>query len=363
MIFDRGENMISVLMCTYNRAAYLKRAIDSVLNQTYSNLELIIVDDGSTDNSREIIESYKDERVIYMPLEQNSFYCYAANYGLKSCKGDYIAFINSDDEWLPEKLEKQLCFLNEHPECGGCFTEVSLMDRDGRDITDECLEMKELFAKRFKTRKEWMNYFLRVDNCLCHPSALIRKNIMDETGGFNLLYCQLADYDLWIRLVEKTDIYVLEESLIRFCWDAKMKDQVSSRTKGNIARHHNEQMMIRREMIERLSDEQFYEFFKDSFKNPESTTHLELEFEKAFLLAECMSDAPEWKILGIEKLEKVLRNPGAMEVLRNHFKMNIFDIYEWNKTYMYRDPWVLGELAAQKAVLDEQRKESEKQLR
>ena len=100
--------MISVLMSTYNRAAYIKRAIDSVLAQTYKDFELIIVDDGSTDNTGEIIESYQDERIIYLPLAQNSFYCYAANYGLKKCKGDYVAFINSDDEWMPEKLEKQI---------------------------------------------------------------------------------------------------------------------------------------------------------------------------------------------------------------------------------------------------------------
>lgn len=355
--------MISVLMSTYNRAAYVRQAIDSVLTQTYKDLELIIVDDGSTDNTREIIESYEDDRIRYMPLAQNSFYCYAANYGLKSCKGDYVAFINSDDEWLPEKLEKQLHFMEENPTCGACFSEVYLMDGEGLDITDEVPGMRDVFATRFESRKEWMNYLIRIGNCLCHPSALVRKNILDEIGGFNLMYCQLADHDLWIRILEKASVYVMEERLIRFRWDIKKKNQVSSATEEHFARSFNEKMMIRRDTIERMSDEVFAECFGDTFKNPASSTQLEIAFEKAFFLATCMHEAPEWKILGIEKLEKVLRTPGAMEVLRNHFQMNIFDIYNWNKTYMYRDPWVLNELATQKAALEQQKKEAEDQIR
>lgn len=340
--------MISVLMCTYNRESFLRKSIDSVLAQTYKDFEFIIVDDGSTDSSKEVIESYDDKRIKYIPLEQNSFYCFAANYGLKHCKGEYVAFMNSDDIWAPEKLEKQIDFMENHKEYGVCFTSVCLIDNQGNDVSDKCIDMKNLFATNFETQKEWIEYFLNYGNVLCHPSALIRKSILDRVGNFHLLFCQLGDYDLWIRIATEAPIYVLQEQLIKFRWDVEKKNQISSATEGNMARSYNEQLLIRKNMIERMTDEQFIKFFSDKFKNPMSSTHLEIEFEKAFLLAECMSEAPNWKILGIEKLEKVLQYPNAMETLRGHFGMDIFDIYEWNKTHMYRDPWILNECEAQK---------------
>ena len=89
--------MVSVLMCTYNRRFCLKQAIDSVLCQTYPDFEFVIVDDGSTDGTEELIKSYQDPRIRYFKLNRNSFYCYAANQGLDHCQGDYVAFMNSDD--------------------------------------------------------------------------------------------------------------------------------------------------------------------------------------------------------------------------------------------------------------------------
>ena len=86
--------MVSVLMCTYNRRFCLKQAIDSVLCQTYPDFEFVIVDDGSTDGTEELIKSYQDPRIRYFKLDQNSFYCYAANQGLDHCQGDYVAFMH-----------------------------------------------------------------------------------------------------------------------------------------------------------------------------------------------------------------------------------------------------------------------------
>ena len=103
-------------MCTYNREQYLKRAIDSVIAQTYTDWDMIIVDDGSTDNTKQLVSYYADPRIQYIKMDKNRFYCYAANHGLEQCRGDYVAFQNSDDEWLPDKLEKQMRFMEEHPE-------------------------------------------------------------------------------------------------------------------------------------------------------------------------------------------------------------------------------------------------------
>lgn len=331
-------------MCTYNRERYIRRAIESVLNQTYDDLEFIIVDDGSKDNTKDIIESYQDKRIKYYPLERNSFYCYAANYGLQFCQGEYIAFMNSDDIWLPEKLEKQLRYLQEHQECKACFTALTLIDNEENDISDTCHEMRDLFSKQYASQKECIQYLFKYKNTLCHPSALVPKSVMDQVGGFNLMFCQLADYDLWLRIVSEGPIHVLEERLIQFRWDLKKKSQISIATKETVVRTFNEQVLIRKYFIERLPDEKFIEFFGEQFKNKESKSHVELEFERAFLLAECMSEAPELKVLGIEKIEQAMRYPEAMKILREHFGMDIFELYGWNKAHMYKSPWLTQEM-------------------
>lgn len=329
--------MVSILMCTYNREQYLKRAIDSVIAQTYTEWELIIVDDGSTDNTEQLVASYPDPRIRYIKMDKNRFYCYAANYGLQNCRGDYVAFQNSDDEWLSDKLEKQMRFMEEHTEAGACFTEVTLIDNEGNDLSERCLPMEKLFENHYEDQKDWMHFFLHKGNCVCHPSALVRKKVMDEVGGFNLMYCQLADFDLWVRIVTEHPIYVLPEKLIRFRWDINKQEQVSSATEKNLIRSFNEQMLIRKQMIDRLSDEQMLLFFKSEFQKKTSSSHLELEFEKAFLLMHCIDDSPEMRLPGINKLEEVLKIEGAVEVLERHFDLTLQEIYSWNRGHWYTD--------------------------
>lgn len=333
--------MISVLMCTYNRENYLRHAIDSVLNQTYKDFEFIIMDDGSTDGTEELIHSYQDPRIRYYKMARNSYYCYAANEGLSRCQGTYVAFMNSDDIWELDKLQKQWEFMEHHSSYGACFTAVTLIDCEERDVTDEYPEMRDFFQTQYASQKECIQHLITKRNTLCHPSALVRKELLDAIGGFNLLYCQLADYDLWIRLVTWKPIFVMNERLTRFRWEGKNGEQISSLTEENAVRAFNEQVLVVKHAIENLSDEKFREFFGDRFKNSSSMSHMEIEFEKAFFLLACLEDAPELKVLGIEKLEDALAQPGAMETLREHFHMDIFDIYAWNKEHMYKTPWLM----------------------
>lgn len=344
--------MVSVLMCTYNRESCLKRAIDSVLNQTYKDFEFIIIDDGSTDGTEGLIKEYQDSRIKYFKLDRNSFYCYAANKGLEHCTGEYVAFMNSDDIWLPEKLEKQVRLMDEEKKYGACFTRIYLVDDEGNAVSEESQSMVDLFDKKYFSQKECFVTLMKDGNFLCHPSALVRRCILKETGNFNLLYRQLADYDLWMRMASKTEMYVLEDRLVKFLWDTKEKKQISMSTEENTIRTLNELVLIRKNVIEELTDEEFKKYFLEEFVNPSSESHLELEFEKAFFLMKCMSEAPELKVAGMEKMEQVLRLPGAMEVLREHFELDIFDIYQWNKEHMYKTPWLLHDYSETKQQLE-----------
>lgn len=334
------DKLVSIVLCTYNRENLIGNAIESVLAQTYTSWELFIIDDGSSDHTDEVVKQYTDPRIHYIKMEKNRFYCYAANYGLKYCKGEYIAFLNSDDAWFPHKLEKQIGFMEHHLDYGACFTEVVLTDNEGKDISEECDSMCQLFATRKSNQAEWLQFFLYHGNSLCHPSALIRKYVLDEIGNFNLYYCQLADFDLWARIVTKYPIDVLPEPLIYFRWDVKEGNQISSTTKQHLTRSYNEHILIRKQLVERLTDDEMKRFFQDQFKNPDSNTCLELQFEKAFLLMSCIKDTENMRILGLDKLEQVLRKEGAIEVLENHFQMTLQDVYKWNLEHCYWDPFL-----------------------
>lgn len=337
--------MISIVMCTYNRERFLRRAIESVQNQTWTDWEFLIVDDGSTDGSMEVINSFQDDRIRVFSAGKNRFYCQTVKTALRECKGDYIAFINSDDAWYPTKLEEQMEIMENHKEYGACFTNVTLVDDEGRDITSECPQMAGVFSTIFHTQKEYLNHFLLHGNTLCHPSSLIRREVFEASGGLQILFSQVADLDLWVRIVTMTPIYVIPKSLIWFRWDVKSHDQVSSSTTNHLIRTFNEECIIRKELVERLSDEEFKMYFHELFENPASSTPLELKFERAFVLSRCLSSARELKVLGYWKMREVLEEEGAVELLYTHFHKTIYDIYDWGLEHFYVDPWINQMLA------------------
>lgn len=110
------ENLVSVIIPTYNRSDLIKETINSVLNQTHKNFELIIVDDGSTDNTKTVIESFKDNRIKYILQKHIGLPATGRNNGINIAKGDYIALLDSDDQWLPKKSEKQSEFMEKNPD-------------------------------------------------------------------------------------------------------------------------------------------------------------------------------------------------------------------------------------------------------
>lgn len=164
---------VSVLMGVYNCEKYLREAIDSILNQTFSDFEFIIIDDGSTDNSSNIAKSYDDTRIIL--FKQNNSGCYKAlNLGLKHAKGKYIAILDSDDISHRERLKNQFEYLENHKECVCCATDTNIIDESGNYIytSTNSLNVKELSKQ------------LPEKNPFTHSSLMIRKNIMLKIGGY-----------------------------------------------------------------------------------------------------------------------------------------------------------------------------------
>ena len=199
---------VSVIIPTYNRAHLIGRAIQSVLNQTYRDFEIIIVDDGSTDNTEEVIKEFqkRDERIRYIKHERNKGYPKALNTGIKAAKGEYIAFQDDDDEWLPEKLEKQMrVFENAPAKVGVVYTGFWRIENN-----------KKIYIPFFWVKQKEGNIHeeLLKGNFIGTPAALVRKECFEKVGGFDTKLPYLQDWELWIRISKCYQFRYIDSSLL-----------------------------------------------------------------------------------------------------------------------------------------------------
>ena len=195
---------ISVVLPVYNAEAFIKEAIDSILNQTYADFELIIIDDGSQDNSVEIIKSFVDSRIELIIKDDNSGLIDSLNLGINRAKGEYVARMDADDIAEPNRFLEQVKFLDKNPDVGIVGASVLIFGN------------REAIKKYPTTYKGCLNELL-FHPCFCHPIVLIRKDVFSR---FNLRYEEMGylaeDYLLWIRLAKLTKFHNLKEVLLKY---------------------------------------------------------------------------------------------------------------------------------------------------
>lgn len=331
---------VSVLLSNYNGDKHLDESISSVLSQTYKDFEFIIVDDASTDSSRKVIENYHDKRIKKYYAEKNRNIAYSLNLALSMASGEYIARIDSDDAWELNKLEIQVQYMDNHPECGACFTKVNIIDAYSNIANDVYGEYFQLFNNaENRSQKEWLRFFFYQGNCLCHPSVVIRRSALERIGEYyHLAYVPAEDYELWTRIVMKYPIHILEEKLVRYRWEETV-NKISGKTDGRIYAFPNIMMLTRKKIMDNISNEDFVRYFKEDFINPESESQEELECEKAHILLRCSGDNANF--LGLEKYEELLDNEKMLKVLEEKME---FSLSEYYKEYRTRNFDLLGEL-------------------
>jgi GT2 family glycosyltransferase len=206
--------LVSVILPTYNRDAIVSRAIESVLSQTYPHCELIVVDDGSTDNTAALLNTYANR--INVIHRDNGGVSAARNTGIRCSTGDYIALLDSDDYWLPEKLAEQIAFFKSQPDALICQTE-EIWIRNGKRVN----------PKKRHQKHSGMIFEKTLPLCLVSPSAvMIRKTLLDEVGLFDETLPACEDYDLWLRISWKYPVYLIDTPLIVKC--GGHADQLSS---------------------------------------------------------------------------------------------------------------------------------------
>lgn len=211
--------LVSVVIATYNMGKFLPEAMDSALNQTYENIEVIVIDDGSSDDTKEVIKSYlTDTRVRYI-VQENKGQSSAKNKGICESRGEYVAFLDADDIWVPEKLEMQIPVFAKAKNIGIVYARMLYIDETGRGIR---ILNTELFRGQISSQ-------LFVCNFVGFGTAVVKRECFDRLGGFREEIRMGIDYELWLRFSTQYEFDYVDCPLLRYrVWGGQM----SSNWKG-----------------------------------------------------------------------------------------------------------------------------------
>lgn len=212
--------LISIIIPTYNRAHILSKTIKSVLEQSYKNFELLICDDGSTDETERLVKSIKDTRIIYLKQE-NKGPGAARNLGLKNAKGEIIAFLDSDDEWLPKHLEYCIEFFELYPEADMVYTQNEIVFSEDSRRKPEHYSYKKKEIPYIEKKEGFRLYKNLVFNeylqsCIsATPCTVVKKEVFDKIGLFNEDLSSGQDYEMWLRISNKFRIGVIRQVTVK----------------------------------------------------------------------------------------------------------------------------------------------------
>ena len=330
------EKLVSVCMNAYNASKTIAQSLESVLNQTYKNLQIIIVDDCSTDNTAEVVKSYDDDRIELYTLPKNFNISNANNEALHRAKGEYIAHIDSDDIWVEDKIEKQIKFLEENPQYGACFTHATFIDENSKPFTSG--ELPEGFLNLFNhenmSQAGIVREFYNRSNFLNHSSMVMRKSVYEKLGDHDLTLNKLHDYDYWIRMNFICPLYIYPEKLVLYrIWHANNSTLGNAETIG----HNEEYVRIAYKLVNDCPREMFLEAFSDKLKLKTEHTDEELELEKAFVLGGALHMYPDNKVLEMKKLDELFKDKKYAELAEEKFGFTIKDLYNLHKNEVYFD--------------------------
>lgn len=220
--------LVSIILPTYNRAGYIRRAIESVLSQTYKNFELIIINDNSTDKTENIISHYqnKDSRIKIIANTTNIGFVKSLNKGIKKSKGQYIARIDDDDFWCDEgKLEKQIGFLEEHQNyvlVGGGIIKI---DENGKEFVRHLLPKED----------EDIRKLILLDDCFAHSAVVFKKKTWEKVNGYNEKLTISQDWDLWMKFGKLGKFYNFQEYFI--CYLQGKQNRSNFNIRANLKRN------------------------------------------------------------------------------------------------------------------------------
>ncbi|OPY61567.1 MAG: putative teichuronic acid biosynthesis glycosyltransferase TuaG [Syntrophorhabdaceae bacterium PtaU1.Bin034] len=220
--------LVSVIIPTYNRAGVVRRAVQSVLNQDYRHFEVLVVDDGSTDETGLFFRKINNDRLQFIRLEKNVGGAQARNIGLNRARGEFVAFLDSDDEWLPSKLTKQVQKFRDLPEeYGLVYCGLLFVHHNGKPGKEYLMNASGSFLDD-----------LLVQNLIgSMSSVMVKKRFLQPLGGFDPLMKSCQDWELYIRLMKMCRFHAVNEALVRYHIDKDDRSRISNRIDSVLQGH------------------------------------------------------------------------------------------------------------------------------
>ena len=298
---------ISVVMICYNHEKYIGEAVDSILSQSYTDFELIIVDDGSNDKTVKIIREYEDSR-IFVVEQENSGPSIALNTGINKSRGQFIALMSGDDVSLPNRLNTQIEQI-EVQKADMIFCLPQIIGPDSKILKDRIYPV--FFQKEFGNTAELYCQLFASGNFLCAPSCFCRRTAIETVGWFKRGLIQLQDFDYWIRACKKELVIKLfKERLIQYrhLYGANLSD------KRNINRSTVETLAIYRSFFEEAPIDLLQESFNEKITVDAVDDYPDIEIDKSFLLLD--HSTPTVRTIGIERIILQLEDDKIYEKLR-----------------------------------------------
>lgn len=228
---------VSVVMSVYNGQKYLKESIESILNQTYKDFEFVIINDGSNDNSKKIIESFSNKRIMLISRE-NKGLIFSLNQAIGVAKGQYLARMDADDISDPTRFQKQVEFMDAHPDVALCGTWAKIINQAGHVVGQY----------KTPTASTQIRRAILFHNPFIHPTVMFRRSIINEIGNYNPHFKNIEDYELWTRIVYKYNTANIGEFLISY-----------RTTKESITQSKKTQMRLKGILVRFLALLRFFE--------------------------------------------------------------------------------------------------------
>lgn len=256
---------VSVLVKAYNHAPYVRQTIQSVLDQSFQDFEIVVTDDGSTDATPEILGSFTDPRIRLDVSPRNLGISAAMNATIARARGRYFAILNSDDWALPDRLQRQVAYLDTNPGVSAVFGLPRPVGEAG-EPTAAFNDFKAPLGFAEFSRRNWLRRFFFDGNCLCAPTAMIRREVYEAVGGYDNRLNYLHDLDMWIRmLVAGCNIHVLPEELTAFRIRANSANMSASRPDSRLGSGYETTKILKR--FAEFDIDLFQEVFAESIED------------------------------------------------------------------------------------------------
>jgi glycosyltransferase involved in cell wall biosynthesis len=320
-----AQPLISVLMTTYNHEKYIGDAVRSVLAQTFEDFEAVIIDDGSTDRTGDVVCSFADPRLRYL-RQENQGPSVATTTALAACRGKYLALMSGDDVLHPDRLRRQVEAYGPGP-TRVLFAGVDFIDEDGRPldgdfypgmVKDANPTRARLFEQLFFS---WPGFF--------GVTAFTERHVIVDCGPDDPALFQTQDYARWVHLLKHYEFQILPDRLYKFRirtgWENLSGPQVEKQVRAQ-----NERYLVMRSFFRDVPRELFREAFRPHLLNPAFSSDVEQACEEAFLYLH--SAAPLNQLIGIERLHQLLHEPEAREVLHRAYRFDFARFAETLKT-------------------------------